>query len=180
MPFGNVTNVLHWLQLSGTITKPSNELPSRPVEGFRIGREEQSGKRVWQLIRSVYGPSPSDFFSSAGILNLCPLAFFDAASGKNVTPETFPLAARKAFVATCTRHFKEIIDLLSPRAIVCFGRYVEKCLRDAEVDTAREIIYIPHPSPRAVNNQNWVEDTIRLIVEEYPQLLPSPADGGSH
>lgn len=175
VPFGNVPDVLGYLQLSGKINKPVTEHPERPILGFRVGKEEQSGKRVWKLIRAVYGSLPDHFFSFCGITNLCPLGFFDAA-GRNVTPETFPAAARKEFVAICTGHLKKILEILSPRTIVCFGRFVEKCLRGAEVDT--EVIYMPHPSPRAANNQNWVEDTIRLIIDEHPSLLPE--HGGSH
>lgn len=169
MPFGNVPDVLNWLELYGEVRRPANEHPARPVLGFSIDKEEQSGKRVWQLIRAVYGDSPDSFFSRCGLLNLCPLAFFDA-TGRNVTPDAFG----KEFIAICRRHCQRIIQLLNPSTIVCFGRFVEKCLKEV---AGREIIYFPHPSPRSVNNHNWVEDTIRLIVDKHPSLLPE--DGGS-
>lgn len=161
VPFGNVPDVKDWMCLSGRVDKPAVEHPNHRVIGFHNTREEQSGKRVWTLVRDQFG-SADAFFSSCGVFNLCPLAFFDSA-GRNLTPESFRAALRKEFVAICTRHMQRIIELLRPSHIVCFGRFVEKCMKEATGIVAQEIIYIPHPSPRAVNNHNWIADTTRIF-----------------
>lgn len=169
--------MLNWLHLSGEVAQPINVHPSRPVNGLGHTKQEPSGQRVWKLIRAIYGDSTASFFAYGGLLNLCPLAFFDA-KGKNVTPETFKAENRKEFISICIRHFERIIHIIDPRVIVCFGRFVETCAKQLIVSAHRQIIYLPHPSPRAVNNQNWVEDTINLIRTSHPVIIQP--NGGGH
>lgn len=61
----------------------------------------------------------------------------------------------------CTRYLKEGIDLIKPEIIVCIGRYVEDRIKDLKkqkaLDDTVKVLYIAHPSPRAINNTNWVE-----------------------
>lgn len=128
------------------------------------------------LVRERFGSAEA--FFSCGVFNLCPLAFFDSA-GRTVTPESLRGALRKDFVAICTRHMRRILDLLQPSSVVCFGRFVEKCMRD--VVAQDQIIYVPHPSPRAVNNQNWIADTAK-IFQSHAALKSLPnrrADGNA-
>lgn len=73
------------MQLSGRVDKPQGELAARPVTGLDCGRDEQSGRKFWGLIRDIFGNRPEDFFQRNFVHNLCPLAFF-AASGRNITP----------------------------------------------------------------------------------------------
>lgn len=150
------------MQLTGDVAQPRNGvLDSRPIKGFQYNTAEQSGKRVWTLFRDLFG-SANDFFSVCGVLNVCPIAFFEKDTGKNLTPENFPKHSLKKFKSICVKHLLRVVAELKPRQIVCLGRFVETCL-GTTTGLNVEIIYIPHPSPLARNNQNWVEDTKTLI-----------------
>lgn len=61
----------------------------------------------------------------------------------------------------CTRYLKDVINLIQPETIVCIGRYIEDRVKDLKkqnvLDEKVKVLYICHPSPRAINNTNWVE-----------------------
>lgn len=171
--------------------KPANELlPQRPVLGLcaaTAAKVEPSGKRVWELFRNLYGAvSPTTFFASAGVLNLCPLAFFRSVDGRTVSPEEFPSEIRNRVVDFCNKHLLEILVLLEVKRIVCFGRFVEKCAKQLTKTQGwtGQIIYVPHPSPRSVNNQHWVRDTEAALREKLfgfaPEETPHSQNGGGH
>lgn len=56
---------------------------------------------------------------------------------------------------------KEAIQLLAPEIIVSIGRYSEDRIKDLQkqgvIDSKVKSLYITHPSPRSLNNTNWVE-----------------------
>ena len=41
VPFGEVAAVRDWLQISAPVTRPQNEHPKRPVQGFDCPRSEE-------------------------------------------------------------------------------------------------------------------------------------------
>lgn len=164
VPFGNISTVRDYLRLSGHIGQPDKAHPERKITGFDTKIEEPSGKRVWELISGLF-PDPRDFSAFSGVLNLFPIAFYDA-QGKNLLPEQFPAVIKKSFIQICLKHFIRIAAILQPKKIVCFGRFVETCLKGAKDDLSNaDIIYIQHPSPRIPNNQNWVEKSRPLFLE---------------
>lgn len=84
VPFGDVGNVRDWMNITGDVSKPKVECPSRPILGFSCGRTEISGQKFWGLFRKLCGV-PEIFFRNAFVYNYCPIAFMQG-SGKNVTP----------------------------------------------------------------------------------------------
>lgn len=84
VPFGDVSMVRDWLQLSGDVNKPLTECPNRPIQGFQCTRKEQSGHKFWTLLKEICG-TPETFFKKCFVYNYCPLAFMKA-DGGNVTP----------------------------------------------------------------------------------------------
>lgn len=96
VPFGNIPSVKNWMKVEGKVTKPANEIPSKPIEGFNCTREEQSGKRFWGVIEELCG-EPEVFFSSCFVYNICPAAFLHA-SGRNITPPEIKVSSRLILV----------------------------------------------------------------------------------
>lgn len=72
------------MQLSATVNRPIEELSKPAVTGLQCTRIEQSGKRLWGLIRQIAG-TPEQFSKQCFVHNYCPLAFFQN-GGKNITP----------------------------------------------------------------------------------------------
>lgn len=113
------------------MNKPTYELPKRPIVGLGQVKEEPSGKRVWELIRRLFGAeSPHSFFLEAGLFNLFPLAFFNRKDGRNIIPEEFAANNKKPFLSICAKYLLETLRVLGVQRIVCFGRFVEKVVKD--------------------------------------------------
>ncbi|KAL1514242.1 hypothetical protein ABEB36_003529 [Hypothenemus hampei] len=155
IPFGDTNRVKHWLQIEGVVFKPEVECPNRPVQGFDCPQKEQSGDRFWKFWADQCGTAEK-FFEQAFVYNYCPLAFMDAA-GRNVTPAD--LKDCKELEAICDQYYIDIINVLQPKIVVAIGRYIQRrselALKTASINIP--IYYLPHPSPRSVNNHNWPE-----------------------
>jgi single-strand selective monofunctional uracil DNA glycosylase len=71
-PFGDVEMVRNWLRIEAEVNRPEHVPPKRPIQGFRCGRREVSGQRLWGL-----GPGSirrnEEFFSSFFCGQLLPL-----------------------------------------------------------------------------------------------------------
>ena len=61
IPFGEISAVRDWIQISGNIGKPKGEHPDRPVTGMECHRSEVSGQRIWGLFKDKFG-TPEVFF----------------------------------------------------------------------------------------------------------------------
>lgn len=84
VPFGDTKWVKDWLGIEGEVNQPPVKCPSRPINGFKCTRKEQSGHRFWTFFSELCH-EPDNFFRNAFLYNYCPLAFMDS-TGKNLTP----------------------------------------------------------------------------------------------
>ncbi|MBN2384281.1 single-stranded DNA-binding protein [bacterium] len=156
VPFGTISMVRDWLQITGPVGQPERLHPKRPVKGFACSREEVSGKRVWNWAKSRF-TTPRVFFERFFIANYCPLAFFDE-QGRNLTPDKIARSDRSDLFSLCDQALKETIDLLDPRFVLGFGQFayarIQACLTDTTHDRILDCLLHPSPAnPKA--NQNW-------------------------
>ncbi|XP_060520307.1 single-strand selective monofunctional uracil-DNA glycosylase-like isoform X2 [Cylas formicarius] len=165
VPFGDTYWVKNWLQIDGEVLKPLKECPNRPIFGFQCTRKEQSGDRFWNLFSELC-TDPEKFFNCAFVYNYCPLAFMDG-TGRNLTPAD--IKERKNLELICDKYYHEVLKLLQPEVIVAVGDYMEKRTKAVfkvyEFTNSIKLFRMPHPSPRAVNNQNWSEKAKRFLEQ---------------
>ena len=170
VPFGDVTCVREWLGIVGAVSKPVNEHPKRPVEGFHCSRSEVSGTRFWNLIKTLSSSDPSTFFKTCYVHNYCPLSFMSV-TGKNVTPPMFKVSVRRQFHSACDWSLVQMIELLHVEVVIAVGKYVEGRTREALKDFTKwdvRVFSIMHPSPinPAANKGNWQQ----LVIEQLKEM----------
>ena len=129
VPFGDSKSVREWLQISGTVAKPTTEHPKRPIQGLDLAKIEVSGSRFWGLMQSLSG-EPDTFFRNCYVHNYCPLCFM-AASGKNITPPMLKVGERGPLQEICDRFLVEVVRLLEVEWVVGIGKYAEERSRVA-------------------------------------------------
>lgn len=165
VPFGEVSLVRDWLQVSGVVTKPEHEHPARPIDGFACTRSEVSGARLWGWAKDRF-QTPERFFDKYFVVNYCPLVFMGD-SGKNVTPDKLPLVERKPLFEACDRALAELCEVLSPRLVIGVGAFALGRARAALADRGIATAQILHPSPASPKaNAGWAR-----IVEAQLQEL---------
>ena len=139
VPFGDSKSVKEWLQISGTVAKPTTEHPKRPIQGLDLAKIEVSGSRFWGLMQSLCG-EPNTFFRNCYVHNYCPLCFM-AASGKNITPPMLKIGERGPLQEICDRFLVEVVRLLEVEWVVGIGKYAEErsrvALRKSQVTVER-------------------------------------------
>jgi single-strand selective monofunctional uracil DNA glycosylase len=170
VPFGEVRAVRDWLGIRARVGRPPQEHSRRPVLGFDCPRSEVSGRRLWGLMRELYG-TPERFFAGHFVANYCPLLFLDS-SGANLTPDRLRAADREALYAPCDAHLAELLEQFEPEWAIGVGRFAAQCLqRVRDRLTARaaarlRIGGIPHPSPASpAANRDWAGSARRVLVE---------------
>ncbi len=169
VPFGEVSAVRDYLQLTGDIIAPRRVHAKRPVLGFDCPRSEVSGQRLWGAFAKRH-PEADAFFARAFVLNYCPLLFLGE-SGANLTPDKLVKEERSKLEAICDAALAETIEVLQPKHIVGVGTYAAK--RAALVTGSDAVITMPHPSPASpAANRGW-EDAARkaLVAAGLPDLL---------
>ena len=119
VPFGEIDAVKNWLQIETDIGIPREMHPKKPVTGFACTRSEVSGKRLWGWARKFFG-TPDNFFKRFFVANYCPLLFLDS-SGRNRTPPSLRMAARKPLLDVCDRALRRTITFLNPRYVIGVG-----------------------------------------------------------
>jgi single-strand selective monofunctional uracil DNA glycosylase len=153
IPFGEVSFVRDYLQITGDVKTPSREHPKRKVLGLGCTRSEVSGKRLWGAISAKH-PNPRTFFERAFVANYCPLLFLSE-SGSNLTPDKLAKAERKQIEDTCDEHLAALIKVTGVRLAIGVGGYAEKRLRVVLGDSF-PVSSIPHPSPASPQaNRGW-------------------------
>ncbi|KAK2580204.1 hypothetical protein KPH14_012465 [Odynerus spinipes] len=163
VPFGEISMVRDWLKLSGFVGKPPREHPDRKVTGFDCTRSEVSGKRLWGLFREMCG-TPQNFFKHCYVHNYCPIALMDR-KGKNITPAELKGEEQKLLYELCDEALTSIIQLLNVEIVVGIGRFAEKRAQIAVRTAKLSVLWISHPSPRSVGNQNWDEKTKKRLYD---------------
>jgi single-strand selective monofunctional uracil DNA glycosylase len=164
VPFGDVAMVRDWLGIEGPVSRPSQEHPKRPVEGFACERSEVSGARLWGAVRDHYR-SPERFFARHYIANYCPLVFMEE-SGRNRTPDKLPARERDSLFAACDRHLRRLVGVLEPRWVVGIGRFAEDRALEALEGIDVKIGRVLHPSPANPRAQRDWAGTVRRELRE--------------
>lgn len=154
VPFGEIPAVRDWMSIQTTVSKPENEHPKRPIEGFDCTRSEVSGRRLWGWAQKAFG-RPEDFFSRFFVVNYCPLVFMEA-GGRNRTPNNLPAAEKKPLLAACDQALRKTVDLLCPEHVIGIGAFAEQRAKAALANYDLIIDRITHPSPANPKaNKGW-------------------------
>lgn len=162
VPFGEVAAARDWLKLAAEVTRPAQEHPKRPVEGFGCQRSEVSGARLWGWAKDRFG-TPERFFERFFVLNYCPLVFMEE-GGKNRTPDKLPAAEREPLFAACDRALSRMVAYYQPQVVVGVGAFAEACLTRCLEGQAVRIGRILHPSPASpLANRGWAEAVDREL-----------------
>lgn len=148
IPFGEVSHVKNWMQITAPVSQPAHMHAKRPIEGFACKRSEVSGRRLWGLFSTRY-PNPEDFFKYHFVLNYCPLIFLQA-TGSNLTPDKLPLSERLALYQVCDNYLAQYIRILQPDWLIGIGNFAR--LRIQEVlkqlpNSSSKVATVLHPSP---------------------------------
>ncbi|HSY17402.1 MAG TPA: uracil-DNA glycosylase family protein [Candidatus Acidoferrales bacterium] len=164
VPFGEVAAVRDWLKISAPVTRPQNEHPKRPVQGFDCPRSEVSGRRLWGLFAERFG-TPEKFFAGHFVVNYCPLVFCEA-GGKNFTPDKLPAAEQAKLFAVCDEHLRQVVAALEPDWLIGVGGFA---LARAEVVAEKSGVKlgkILHPSPASpAANRGWSPAVTKQLIE---------------
>ena len=168
IPFGEIPSVRDWMGISGSVDKPENEHPKRPVEGFDCSRSEVSGRRLWGLFAEKF-PDAGDFFQDHFIANYCPLVWMGE-TGRNITPDKLPASEMVPVEKACRKHLAAVIASTEPEWLIGVGAYAEKKLRETVEeyfpDKAFKIGKILHPSPASpIANRGWEPQAERQLLE---------------
>ncbi|XP_059053181.1 single-strand selective monofunctional uracil DNA glycosylase-like isoform X1 [Achroia grisella] len=159
VPFGEVASVRDWLHIIGPVGKPPTELSNRQVNGFNCKRPEISGKRFWGLFKKICR-NPENFFHSSFVYNYLPQQWMKN-SGANVTPGEFSASDMRPLYAICDPIFVKVLEIYEVETIIAVGKFCEKraqkAIKQYLPNATIQIFYLPHPSPRSVNNTNWEE-----------------------
>ncbi len=162
VPFGDVQMVRDWIGIEAPVGRPARLHARRPVFGFACPRGEVSGQRLWGWARTEFG-TPALFFARFLVLNYCPLAFFDA-SGRNLTPDRLPRAARERLFAPCDAALAQAIARLRPRYVLGIGRFAAERAHLVLAGSGITLGVVPHPSPANPGaNRGWARQTQRAL-----------------
>ncbi|KAK5933811.1 hypothetical protein CgunFtcFv8_014263 [Champsocephalus gunnari] len=170
VPFGEVSSVVDWLQITGEVGHPQDEHPKRRITGLACTQKEVSGARFWGFFRKLCG-EPALFFQHCFVHNLCPLMFLGA-SGKNLTPPELPAGEREALLALCDVALCQAVEALGVSMVIGVGRVAEQRARKAlsAAGVRVRVEGIMHPSPRNPRaNKGW-EEVARAKLEELGVL----------
>jgi len=170
VPFGEVRAVRDWLGICVPVDRPEHEHPRRPVLGFACPRSEVSGRRLWGLMREVFG-TPEAFFADHFVANYCPLLFLGAGAD-NLTPDRLRAAERDRLFELCDAHLAGLLELFEVEWGIGVGRFAEKRLQrarerlPARISARLRLGAIPHPSPASpAANRDWAGSARRALVE---------------
>ncbi|CAB3248934.1 unnamed protein product, partial [Arctia plantaginis] len=124
-----------------------------------------SGKRFWGLFKSLCG-TPENFFKTSFVFNYLPQQWMTK-TGRNLTPGEFKVSEIKDLYNICDPIFSKVLELYKVQKIVAIGRFCEtrakKILEKYPSLRPIQILYLPHPSPRTANENNWEEKARELL-----------------
>jgi len=163
VPFGEVSIVRDWLEISGKVDRPKGEHPKRQIEGFECSRSEVSGQRLWGWARDRFGDADS-FFDRFFVWNFCPLTFMEE-SGRNRTPDKLPADEREPLFEACDRALLKTAKFLKPSLVIGIGKFAEKQALRALAELDVPVGTILHPSPASpMANRGWVKQIEPQLV----------------
>jgi len=173
VPFGEIGAVKGFLEITGTVGKPAQEHPKRPVVGLATERSEVSGRRLWGYFAERFGHAEG-FFAEHFVINYCPLVFMEE-SGRNHTPDKLPTVESTPMFAACDTRLRALVDLYQPEWVVGVGGFARKKLDGlfgpkAEVDSGHrpeKIGTVLHPSPASpAANRGWAEAAEKQLLKQ--------------
>ncbi|MEK6644496.1 MAG: uracil-DNA glycosylase family protein [Planctomycetota bacterium] len=174
IPFGEVEFVREWMEIDAVVGKPPREHPKRPVQGLACRRSEVSGARLWGWAKARFS-TPKRFFQRFFIANYCPLCFMEI-SGKNLTPDKLPIAARKRIIEACDLALVRTVEGLKPSLVIGVGHFAADRARDALHGREIQIESILHPSPASPKaNRDWAGQVDQQFVEMGVRLPTAAA-----
>jgi single-strand selective monofunctional uracil DNA glycosylase len=166
VPFGEVAHVRDWMGIEGTVRRPPNQHPKRPVEGFGCARSEVSGRRLWSFAAEHFGSADS-FFERFFVINYCPLVFMEE-SARNRTPDKLPAHEREPLEAACDEGLRRAVEILEPEWVIGVGVWAEKKARAALSSLPNQPKFgrILHPSPASPKaNKGWAGFALQELTE---------------
>lgn len=173
VPFGEVAMVRDFLRIEGSVSKPKNEHPKRPVLGLKTKRSEVSGSRLWGFFDEACGGAEG-FFADHFVVNYCPLVFMEE-SARNRTPDKLPVAETAPLFAACDQRLIALVNIYQPEWVVGVGGFARKKL-DALFGPKVALIKghrpgnigtVLHPSPASpAANRGWAEAARRQLLEQ--------------
>ncbi|XP_050667915.1 single-strand selective monofunctional uracil DNA glycosylase [Leptidea sinapis] len=165
VPFGEISSVRDWLCIEGQVDRPPNENEFRPVKGFQCTRTEVSGKRFWGLFKKLCH-TPENFFKTSFVYNYINQQWMTS-SGCNITPSDFKMSEMEPLYNIGDLVLANVLRLYEVDTVVAIGRF---CLLRAQKAISQyillknvKIVYMPHPSPRVVKNNNWEEKALHCL-----------------
>ncbi len=162
VPFGEIAAVRDWMGIEAAVSKPVQENPKRPIEGFACERSEVSGRRLWGLFQQRFGTAEA-FFAGHFVANYCPLAFFD--QGRNLTPDKLPTSESTPLYAACDGHLRALVAALRPEWVIGVGGFAEARASEALAGMGVKIGRVLHPSPASpAANRGWAEAATQQMV----------------
>ncbi|HTJ00449.1 MAG TPA: uracil-DNA glycosylase family protein [Dongiaceae bacterium] len=163
IPFGEIPAVRDWMGISAPVTRPAQEHPKRPVQGFACPRSEVSGRRLWGLFAERFG-RPEEFFAAHFVVNYCPLVFCET-SGRNFTPDKLPAAEQEKLFAVCDAHLRRVLEILQPEWLIGVGGFAVKRGEVAGTNLPVRLGQILHPSPASpAANRGWAAAATAQLV----------------
>ncbi|KAG5675760.1 hypothetical protein PVAND_005637 [Polypedilum vanderplanki] len=139
----------------------------KPIEGLECKRKEQSGKRFWGLMEELCG-EPENFFRHCFMYNICPFAFLNK-NGRNITPPELKGECKSALNKICLNYLSKSIKIFKPKIIIAIGSYANQKLNDLRkkslISESIDYKLLPHPSPRAFHNNDWVDRARKWMLE---------------
>ena len=172
VPFGEVSMVRDWLDISAGVEKPGIEHPKRPIDGFDCARSEVSGRRLWGWARDRF-ESPQVFFERFFVWNYCPLAFLEE-SGRNRTPDKLPAGERGPLFEVCDRALMRLVDFMAPDQVLGIGKF-SQLRAGALLEDRFKVGGILHPSPaNPAANRGWARQVEKQLRELGIELPPGP------
>jgi single-strand selective monofunctional uracil DNA glycosylase len=156
VPFGEISFVRDWLDISAPVGRPENEHPKRPIQGFACTRKEVSGARLWGWAKDRF-KTPEKFFERFFVWNYCPLVFMTE-TGANFTPDKLPTAEKEELFKHCDTALKKLVDYLQPEHVIGVGKFAEDRAIAALDNPDIKIGRILHPSPASpAANRGWAQ-----------------------
>lgn len=154
VPFGEIAAARDWLGIEGRVAAPAIVHPRVPVRGFDCPRSEVSGRRLWGLMRELFGDA-REFVRHWFVGNYCPLLFLDDA-GRNITPDKLASVDKTALFPLCDRFLATMLESLRPRWAVGVGAFARQRLEAVAPALGIGVASIPHPSPaNPAANRGW-------------------------
>lgn len=151
----------------GQVSKPAHEHPKRPILGLESTRNEVSGTRFWNLMKTL-AETPDNFFRHCYVHNYCPLCYMTE-SGKNVTPSSMKVGLREPLQRLCDDSLTEVVSLLGVTTVVGVGGYAQQRGRCALKEFSEwnvEVKVITHPSPiNPAANKDWIALATKQLRE---------------